>query len=70
VDEYLPNDIDGVNDDHMEGKHLKIFLENFGNWLARTSFVTKQKISLGNKSKEKDGKIGIELEVLRSSMFL
>ena len=52
VDEYLPNNIDGVNDEHMEGKHLKNLLGNFGNWLARTLFVTKQKTPLGNKSKE------------------
>ena len=52
VDEYLPNNIDGVNDEHMEGKHLKNILGNFGNWLARTLFVTKQKTPLGNKSKE------------------
>ena len=43
VDKYLPDDIDGVADEHMEGEHLKNFFENFGNWLARTSFETKQK---------------------------
>jgi hypothetical protein len=52
VDEHLPDDIDGVTDEHMEGKHLKNFLENFGNWLARTSFETKQTTLLGNKSME------------------
>jgi hypothetical protein len=25
VDEHLPDDIDGVTDEHMEGKHLEIF---------------------------------------------
>ena len=31
MDEYLPNDIRDVKDEHMEGEHLKNFLENFGN---------------------------------------
>jgi hypothetical protein len=30
-DEHLLDDIDGVADEHMEGEHLKSFLENFGN---------------------------------------
>ncbi len=57
----MPDDIDGVTDEHMEGKHLKKFLENFGNWLARTSFETKQITLLGNKSKEEYFKMAKEL---------
>ncbi len=67
VDEHLPDDIDGVTDEHMEGKHLKIFLENFGNWLARTSFETKQKTLLGNKSKEEYFKMAKEVLKLKFS---
>jgi hypothetical protein len=51
-DEYLPNSIDKLTDEHIEGKHLKNFMENFGDWLARTKFDAKQKTSLGNKTKE------------------
>ncbi len=28
-DEYLPNSIDELTDEHMEGEHLKNFMENF-----------------------------------------
>jgi hypothetical protein len=59
--------IDGVTDEHMEGKHQKIFLENFGNWLARTSFETKQKTLLGNKSKEEYFKMAKEVLKLKFS---
>jgi hypothetical protein len=67
VDEYLPNDIDGVSDEHMEGEHLQNFLGNFGNWLAHMSFVTKQKIPLGNKSKEEYFKTAKEVLKLKFS---
>jgi hypothetical protein len=29
ADEHLPDDIDRVTDEHMEGKHLKIFFGEF-----------------------------------------
>jgi hypothetical protein len=67
VDEHLLDDIDGVTDEHMEGEHLKCFLENFGNWLARTSFETKQKILLGNKSKKEYFKTAKEVSKLKFS---
>ena len=67
VDEYLPNDIHDVKDEHMEGEHLKNFLENFGNWLARTSFLTKQRAPLGNKSKEEYFKTAKEVLKLKFS---
>jgi hypothetical protein len=51
----------------MEGKHLKNFLENFGNWLARTLFLTKQKIHLGNKSIEEYFKMAKEVLKLKLS---
>ncbi len=43
ADEYLPNSIDELTDEHIEGEHLKNFMENFGDWLAGTKFDTKQK---------------------------
>jgi hypothetical protein len=67
VDKHLPDDIDRVTDEHMDGKHLKIFLENFGNWLTRTSFETKQKTLLGNKSKEEYFKTAKEVLKLKLS---
>jgi len=67
MDEYLPNDIRDVKDEHMEGEHLKNFLENFGNWLARTSFLTKQRTPLGNKSKEEYFKTAKEVLKLKFS---
>ena len=67
VDEYLPNDIRDVKDEHMEGEHLKNFLENFGNWIARTSFLTKQRTPLGNKSKEEYFKTAKEVLKLKFS---
>jgi hypothetical protein len=67
VDEQLPKDIDGVTDEHMEGKHLTNFLENLGNWLACTSFETKQKTLLGNKSKEEYFKTAKEVLKLKFS---
>ena len=51
----------------MEGEHLKNFLENFGNWLARTSFLTKQRAPLGNKSKEEYFKTAKEVLKLKFS---
>jgi hypothetical protein len=65
--EYLPNSIDELTDEHMEGEHLKNFMENFGKWLARTKFDTKQKTSLGNKTKEEYFKMSKEVLKLRSS---
>jgi hypothetical protein len=67
VDEYLPNDIDGVSDEHMEGKHPKNFLGDFCNWLAHKLLVTKQKIPLGNKSKEENFKTAKEVLKLKFS---
>jgi hypothetical protein len=61
VDEHFPNDNDGLTDEHTEGDHLKNFGENFGNWLARTTFETRQKTSLGNKSKEEYFKMAKEI---------
>ncbi len=68
MDEHLPNDINGVTDEHMEGKH-QFFSENFGNWLARTSFKTKQKTLLGNKSKAEYIKMAQEVLKLKFSAY-
>ncbi len=66
-DDYLPNSIDELTDKHMEGRHLKNFMENLGNWLARTKFDIKQKTSLGNKTKEEHFKTSEEVLKLRFS---